>query len=145
MWLPASASAWKPWVRIAIWCVGILVAQSGVSSDLAHNILGWVTGVSSDSGPGLHFAAQKIFHVLLFGGVGALVPLPSTRAGWTRVLVGCLVISVGGEMIQMMSPGRTPRITDTVLNVAACFVPLYWRARRRRVASSGFEARISVR
>lgn len=123
-----------------IWCAVILAAQSGASSDFAHNLLGSITGVSSDAGPRLHFLAQKLFHIVLFGGFGALVPLPTTRAGWTRVIIGCLILSVGSEMLQMLSPGRTARKFDVVLNIVACFVPLYWRARNRRIASGAFES-----
>lgn len=135
-----SESASKRWKRIAIWCVVILAAQTGASSDFAHNLLGWITGVTSDSGPRLHFVAQKLFHIVLFGGVGALVPIPSTRAGWSRVILACLVLAVGSEMLQTLSPGRTPRKFDVCLNIVACAVPLYWRARRSRIASSAFDA-----
>lgn len=135
MCMRATASGRKPWTRFAILCVVILAAQSGVASDVAHHLLGLVTGISSDDGPRLHFIAQKIFHVLVFGAVGLFVPLPSTRSGWFRVIVGCLVLAVGSEMLQMMSPGRSPRIFDTLLNIGACFTPLAWRARSRQVAS----------
>jgi hypothetical protein len=43
-------------------------------------------------------------------------------------------------MLQMLSPGRTARKFDVVLNIVACFVPLYWRARNRRIASGAFES-----
>ena len=140
MGLPPSVPGWKPWARIVIWCVGILAAQSGMASDLAHNLLGWVTGVSSDNGRSLHFVAQKIFHVVLFGGFGALVPLPSTRTGWSRLLLAAFLFSAGSEMLQFMSPGRSPRIFDIFLNIFSCFVPLYWRVRRKRVVSGPLDA-----
>ncbi len=135
-----AASGSKRWKRIAIWCAVILAAQSGASSDFAHNLLGWITGISSDNGPRLHFLAQKVFHIILFGGFGALVPLPSTRAGWTKVVLGCLILAVGSEMLQMLSPGRTARKFDVCLNIVACFVPLLWRARNRGIASDAFDS-----
>ena len=65
------------------------------------------------------FAAQKGYHVLLFGGMGALLALRPARPAAGEVLAWCVGFSAAAEALQMLAPNRSPEARDAVLNVAA--------------------------
>lgn len=126
-----TAVAWSRRMWIGLWVLCILLMQTGPASTLAHNVLGWASGLSSKDGPLLHFVFQKGFHIFVFGAFGWLLPLPRNRRAWGICLLLCLAVSAGGELLQLFAQGRTPRLFDAVLNLTAATTVLWWRWGRR--------------
>ena len=111
------------------WIALILFSQTTWAGQIANRISVWLFGggpVSVGSPP---FLMQKGYHVLLFGGLGWLLARSAAPRPAGRSLALAVGISVVAEALQMLAPGRSPQVSDALLNVAAA--TLAWAVAKR--------------
>lgn len=84
------------------------------------------------TGGDLHFALQKTYHVFLFFPLGWLLSLPAAGRSQVRCALLVLTVGAGAESLQLWAPGRSPQLSDALLNVAAGMAAVLVRAEMRR-------------
>lgn len=107
-----------PW----IWLAFVIASQTAEAGQLADRVFTWIFGAnggdSIDHGL-LHFILQKAYHVGLFAVFGCLLSL--VQSGRSRI--ACLwlaaIAGVVAESLQLLADGRSPQVSDAILNVVA--------------------------
>lgn len=77
----------------------------------------------------MRFAVQKAYHVVLFGGMGALLALRSKPARRLEVIGWCIGFSILAESLQLLSANRHSSPWDALLNVASA-LGFFWLTAR---------------
>lgn len=110
--------ALSPWI-FRLWVVLILFSQTALAGRLADAFM----RLFLEPGPAveswMRFVTQKAYHVLLFGGMGALLALRSKPAGRWEIFAWCVGFSAFAESLQAFSPNRHPSPWDALLNITA--------------------------
>ena len=96
-----------------------MFSQTELAGRLVDALLGLFFEPSAVSGGWLRFAAQKVYHVLLFGGMGALLALRTKPASTLEVIAWCVGFSALAETMQTLAPNRHASIWDALLNMTS--------------------------
>ena len=120
-----------------IWCIYIVISQTGAAGQLANELFDWLFGGERGGANVLHFLLQKGYHVFLFGVFGWLLTSPLGRRSWRTCLLWCVGLGAASEALQLLAEGRSPTVSDAVLNVVAASLAVWlsWRLRSRAVDS----------
>ena len=104
---------------LRLWVGLILFSQTGLAGRLADAFIGLFLEPGPEASGWIHFLAQKGYHVLLFGGMGALLALRTKPASRVEMLAWCVGFSCFAESLQVFAPNRHPSPWDALLNVTA--------------------------
>ena len=111
------------------WCVVIVLSQTKMAADAANALFGWFFGGGGGGDGVLRLVLQKGYHVLLYGTFGCLLTLPPDWRSVRTCLAWSAAVGVAGESLQLLVDGRSPRVSDAVLNVSAAILAV-WLMRR---------------
>ena len=130
--------AWliSPWT-FRLWAALILFSQTGLAGQIADALVRLILEPGRDGGVWPHFLAQKAYHVVLFGGLGALLALRARKASRVEAASWLIGFSVFAESLQVLSPNRGPSPWDALLNIAAAAVAYFAFSARGGVPDSG--------
>jgi hypothetical protein len=102
-----------------LWIGLILFSQTALAGRLADSFFSLFVEPGPPSAEWLHFLAQKSYHVLLFGGMGALLALRTKLASKAEVVAWCVGFGCFAESLQLLAPNRSPSPWDAMLNITA--------------------------
>ncbi len=122
------------------WCVYIVLSQTGTAGRLADELFNSLFGAGNGGDETLHFVLQKGYHVFLFGVFGWLLTLPRGWRSRRECVLWCLGVGAAGESLQLLALGRSPKVSDAILNVAAGFLAV-WVSRRIQAAEAAEQPR----
>lgn len=106
--------------------------------------VGWAAGVllvgalPASSLPSSGQPLDKLAHLLMYGGLGALLAWGRARArrpAWGWLVAVAVLVGMADELHQRVTPGRTAEIGDLMADAAGIllgFGAMGWRARWRR-------------
>ena len=118
----------SPWI-FRLWIGLVLFSQT----DLAGRLADAFAGLFLEPGPArdswMRFVAQKGYHVVLFGGLGALLALRSKRPSKAEVVGWCVGFGALAESLQMLASNRHSSPWDALLNAAAALAAYALTAR----------------
>jgi VanZ family protein len=104
-----------PWLWLAL----VVASQTSAAGHLADALFSTLFGSSGPGGGFLHLVLQKSYHVVLFFLFGWLLSLPAAGRRQASCLLWVLVAGAGAEALQLWAPGRSPQLSDALLNLAA--------------------------
>ena len=107
-----------PWV----WLAFVVASQTAEAGQLADSVFTWIFGAGGDDSIAhgrLHFILQKTYHVGLFAVFGYLLSLAGARRSRAACLWFAVTAGVAAESLQLLAAGRSPQVSDAVLNLVA--------------------------
>jgi VanZ family protein len=117
-----------PWV----WLAFVIASQTSAAGRLADAAFVLLFGAAGPEGGHLHFLLQKSYHVLLFFLYGWLLSLPAAGRRQVSCLLWVLAVAAGAETLQLWAPGRSPLLSDALLNLTAGATAVLVQARLKR-------------
>jgi VanZ family protein len=97
----------------------------------------YLSSLPGSTVPSPFFAADKIFHLVIYAVLGYLVARALVCHGWKRralvmlALLLCLLYGASDEMHQSFVPDRTPSFMDLAADAVGSFIGIVIRARKR--------------
>jgi hypothetical protein len=104
-----------------LWVGLILFSQTALAGRLADALVALFTPSGPAAGGWPRVLAQKAYHVVLFGGMGALLALRTKRASQAERIGWCAGFSAFAESLQILAANRHASPWDALLNIAAAF------------------------
>jgi hypothetical protein len=102
-----------------LWVGLILFSQTALAGQWADAFIGLFLTPGPARASWLRFAAQKSYHVVLFGGMGALLALRTNSASKAEKLAWCVGFSIFAESLQTLASNRNASPWDALLNITA--------------------------
>ena len=97
----------------------ILFSQTGLAGLLVDAVIALALDPGPDGGGWPRFLAQKTYHVMLFGGLGALLALRRPKPSRLEIAGWLIGFSTTAEILQLFWPNRNANLWDASLNIAA--------------------------
>ena len=131
--LSARIVAALPWLWLAL----VVVSQTSAAGRVAEALFSTLFGSGGPGGGYLHLVLQKGYHVFLFFTFGWLLSLPAAGRHQASCLLWVFVVGSGAEALQLWAPGRGPRLSDALLNLAAGAAAVVGQAWLKRLSRQG--------
>ena len=141
---PADGSAPTAPTAIRWWLCGACVLLVVIAVILPTSALSWLRSDYQIIGVPLLWLdnasesfALDLTHVALFGLVALVMATLWPRTHWWRIGSALLMLAVGSELLQLLVPGREPRVGDVVDDLIGAAIgcllslPLRWWLTRR--------------